>query len=98
MNYEKLAQTVIENVGGEQNISGLVHCATRLRFNLDDEAKANTEVLKATPGVMGVVSKGGQFQVIIGSDVGNVYKEITNQIDIRMGHQNRKMVNQKLVL
>ena len=98
MNYEKLAQTVIENVGGEQNISGLVHCATRLRFNLDDESKVNAKALKATAGVMGVVSKGGQFQVIIGSDVGNVYKEITSQIDIQDGAPKPKNNQSKVSL
>lgn len=79
MNYPELAATILENVGGEKNVSGLNHCATRLRFNLKDDNVPNTETLKSTPGVMGVVSKGGQYQVIIGSDVGSVYKEITNQ-------------------
>lgn len=79
MNYPELAATILENVGGEKNVSGLNHCATRLRFNLKDDKIPNTETLKNVPGVMGVVSKGGQYQVIIGSDVGSVYKEITNQ-------------------
>lgn len=57
----------------------MTHCATRLRFNLKDEGKAQTDVLKNTEGVMGVVSKGGQYQVIIGSDVGSVYKEILKE-------------------
>ena len=79
MNYSDLAKTIIENVGGEKNIANVGHCATRLRFNLKNNDKPNTEKLKATPGIMGVVSKGGQYQVIIGSDVGRVHKEITNQ-------------------
>ena len=82
MNYPELASTILENVGGEKNVSGLNHCATRLRFNLKDDKIPNTETLKNTPGVMGVVSKGGQYQVIIGSDVGSVYKEITNQTSL----------------
>ena len=53
-----------------------VHCATRLRFNLKDEKKADTAALKQTKGVMGAVSNAGQYQVIIGSDVSHVYKEI----------------------
>jgi beta-glucoside PTS system EIICBA component len=76
MNYENLAKSILKKVGGENNISNLTHCATRLRFNLKDKSKANTEELKTTQGVMGVVDKGGQYQVIIGNDVNNVYKEI----------------------
>ncbi|KRU28239.1 subunit EIIABC of beta-glucoside-specific PTS system [Clostridium sporogenes] len=76
MNYKNLAETILKHVGGEENIASLTHCATRLRFNLKDENKADTNTLKATEGVMGVVSSGGQYQVIIGSDVGNVYKEV----------------------
>ena len=76
MNYKNLAETILKNVGGEENISSLTHCATRLRFNLKDEKKVDTAALKATKGVMGAVSNAGQYQVIIGSDVGNVYKEV----------------------
>ena len=76
MNYKNLAETILKHIGGEENISSLTHCATRLRFNLKDEKKADTAAIKATKGVMGAVSNGGQYQVIIGSDVGNVYKEV----------------------
>ena len=78
MNYKNLAETIIKNVGGEENIASLTHCATRLRFNLKDEKKSDTSTLKSTKGVMGVVTSGGQYQVIIGSDVGNVYREVMN--------------------
>lgn len=83
MDYKDIAKKVIENVGGEENVDYLNHCATRLRFNLKDTSKAKTDVLKNTPGVMGAVEKGGQYQVIIGSDVGSVYKEINNQYDLK---------------
>ncbi|MGG7143089.1 beta-glucoside-specific PTS transporter subunit IIABC [Clostridium nigeriense] len=76
MNYENLAKSILDKVGGEKNVSNLTHCATRLRFNLKDSTKANTEAIKALNGVMGVVDKGGQYQVIIGNDVNNVYKEV----------------------
>jgi PTS system beta-glucosides-specific IIC component len=76
MNYKQLAKDVLKNVGGMENVSALTHCATRLRFNLKDNSKAETDNLKKINGVMGVVNKGGQYQVIIGSDVANVYKEI----------------------
>ena len=76
MNYENLAKQILKNVGGQENVSNLTHCATRLRFNLKDLSKANTEAIKKTKGVMGVVDRGAQYQIIIGSDVANVYKEL----------------------
>lgn len=81
MNYQELAKEILEKIGGAGNISGLTHCATRLRFNLKDEGKAQTDALKQLKGVMGVVSKGGQYQVIIGSDVANVYRPLTELCD-----------------
>ncbi len=88
MNYENLAKSILEKVGGEKNVSNLTHCATRLRFNLKDTSKANTDALKNTQGVMGVVDKGGQYQVIIGNDVNNVYKEIIKISNIENGNSN----------
>ena len=82
MNNQNLAKEILEKVGGESNISGLTHCATRLRFNLKDDNKAQTEALKKVNGVMGVVNKGGQYQVVIGSDVANVYRPITEMANI----------------
>lgn len=82
MDYKNLAKEILEKVGGESNISGLTHCATRLRFNLKDDTKAQTEALKKVNGVMGVVNKGGQYQVVIGSDVANVYRPITELTNI----------------
>lgn len=74
--YAKTAQGVLTGVGGEDNVSSLVHCATRLRFVLKDESKANTAAIKATPGVVTVAQAGGQYQVVIGNDVPDVYAEI----------------------
>ncbi|MGL4361767.1 MAG: beta-glucoside-specific PTS transporter subunit IIABC [Cellulosilyticaceae bacterium] len=76
MDYKVLAKNIINLIGGESNINGLTHCATRLRFTLKDEKKADTEALKATTGIMSVVQSGGQYQLIIGSDVANAYKAI----------------------
>ena len=85
MDYQTLGKSILEKVGGEKNISALNHCATRLRFNLnDDSIPVNAEV-KAIPGVMGVVKKGGQYQVVIGSDVANVYKAINGMTNIQDG-------------
>lgn len=74
--YAKTAQSVLTGVGGEDNVSSLVHCATRLRFVLKDESKANTAAIKATPGVVTVAQAGGQYQVVIGNDVPDVFAEI----------------------
>ena len=76
MNYKKLAEDILQNVGGTGNVAGLTHCGTRLRFNLKEESRAKTEVIKKLKGVMGVVSSGDQYQIIIGSDVGSVFKEV----------------------
>lgn len=81
-NYEELARDIIENIGGEENVTGLRHCITRLRFNLKDESKANTDYLKKRDGVVTVVQSGGQYQVVIGNDVADVYEAITEQSNI----------------
>ena len=85
MNYKDLAKSILELVGSEKNIAGLTHCATRLRFNLKDEKKAKTEEIKKLKGVMGVVSSGGQYQIIIGSDVASVYKPLVEMANIQEG-------------
>ena len=69
MDFEKLAETLVSLVGGAGNISNLTHCATRLRFTLKDESKAQEEQIKKTKGVLGVAKSGGQFQIIIGQRV-----------------------------
>nr|WP_144922860.1 beta-glucoside-specific PTS transporter subunit IIABC [Paenibacillus bovis] len=76
MKYEKLAKDIIENVGGKENVNSLVHCITRLRFKLKDEGKANTDVLKNMDGVVTVMKSGGQYQVVIGNHVPDVYKAV----------------------
>ena len=81
MDYEKTAHAIVEGVGGADNVKGLTHCVTRLRFTLADESKADESGLKATEGVMGVVQQGGQYQVIIGNEVDHVYDAITPLID-----------------
>ena len=73
--YNELAQTILENVGGEENISNMTHCMTRLRFNLKDQSKVNEESLKSMTGVLGVVQSGGQYQIIIGQTVNKVYNK-----------------------
>ena len=76
MDYKQLAAIILEKVGGKENVDKLVHCATRLRFTLRDVSKADTEGLKKTKGVMSVINAGGQYQVVIGPDVPQVYQEV----------------------
>ncbi|PJI08632.1 MULTISPECIES: beta-glucoside-specific PTS transporter subunit IIABC [Clostridium] len=76
MKYEKLAKDIIKNVGGKENVNSLTHCITRLRFKLKDESKANTEVLKNMDGVVTVIKSGGQYQVVIGNNVGDVFDDV----------------------
>ncbi|MEK0288240.1 beta-glucoside-specific PTS transporter subunit IIABC [Caldifermentibacillus hisashii] len=76
MKYEQLAKDIIANVGGKENVTSVVHCITRLRFKLKDENKANTEVLKNMDGVVTVMKSGGQYQVVIGNHVPDVYKAV----------------------
>jgi beta-glucoside PTS system EIICBA component len=76
MKYEQLAKQIIKYVGGKENIQSLVHCATRLRFVLKDNLKTQVEDLKKVSGVIMVVESGGQFQVVIGNHVADVFETI----------------------
>ena len=78
--YEKLAREIIKKIGGSENVSTLTHCMTRLRFALNDNKKADLEGIKALEGVINVVESGGQFQVVIGPHVEEVYQEIVKHI------------------
>lgn len=85
MDFEKLAETLVSLVGGAGNISNLTHCATRLRFTLKDESKAQEEQIKKTKGVLGVAKSGGQFQIIIGQRVPEAYKAIEKHLGGAVG-------------
>ncbi|MFJ7724623.1 beta-glucoside-specific PTS transporter subunit IIABC [Neobacillus sp. NPDC097160] len=85
MENKQLGNRIVELVGGEENIHSLVHCATRLRFKLDDHSKADKDALRNVPDVLTVVEKGGQFQVVIGNKVGKVYTEIMKNHHIQSG-------------
>lgn len=74
--YEQLAKDIVKNVGGKENVTGLVHCITRLRFTLKDESLAKDDVLKAMSGVVTVMKSGGQYQVVIGNHVAEVYEDV----------------------
>lgn len=76
MDFKKMANEILKLVGGEKNVASVTNCMTRLRFNLNDVSKANTEAIKKLDGVQGVVNKNGQFQIIIGTNVSKVCDEI----------------------
>ncbi|WP_408868933.1 beta-glucoside-specific PTS transporter subunit IIABC [Brochothrix campestris] len=79
MKYEQLVKLIIEKIGGKENVNSVVHCTTRLRFKLKDEQKADTDFLKNADGIVTVVQSGGQYQVVIGNHVSDVYAEIVKQ-------------------
>ena len=78
--WNKLATDVIELVGGEENISSITHCVTRLRFKLKDEAKADDERIGKLDGVIQVMHASGQYQVVIGPKVGEAYDAVVAQL------------------
>ena len=84
--YDGLARIIIQNVGGKDNINSITHCVTRLRFYLKDESKANTDVLKSTDGIVTVVQSGGQYMVVIGNHVGDVFDAV-----VSVGHLQDKL-------
>lgn len=77
-----LAQDVLQKIGGKENIISVFHCATRLRFELQDQTKVNEEELKKVNGVLGIKKAGTSFQVIIGPNVSLVYDELCNMAEL----------------
>ena len=74
--YESLAKEIVKNVGGKENVISLVHCITRLRFKLKEESKAKDDILKNMDGVVTVMKSGGQYQVVIGNHVPEVFADV----------------------
>lgn len=83
--YDSLSRIIIQNVGGKDNIINVSHCVTRLRFRLKDESKANTDILKETDGIVTVVKSGGQYMVVIGNHVPDVFDSL-----VSVGHLESK--------
>lgn len=83
--YQALAKEIVENVGGKDNVAGLVHCITRLRFTLKDEGIAKDQVLKDMDGVVTVMKSGGQYQVVIGNHVPEVFEDVMQLLDLKEG-------------
>lgn len=97
MELKKLAATILECIGGKENVNSLLHCFTRLRFELKDHSVINEEVLKKTKGVIGIVNKGGQYQIVIGNSVSNVYKEIVELGNFSSKNSRNTKEKQRLV-
>ena len=74
MNYNDIAQKILDNVGGAQNIRTLTHCATRMRMEFSDRSKVQDAEIANIAGVISVVEKGGQFQIVIGNEVQQVFR------------------------
>ncbi|PAF19049.1 beta-glucoside-specific PTS transporter subunit IIABC [Terribacillus saccharophilus] len=82
MNHRKTADEILQLIGGESNVQSVIHCMTRLRFNLYDNSKADRQALEQVDGVLGSNISGSQFQLIIGNEVPKVYKEIISNSNL----------------
>ncbi len=85
--YKAIADAIIENAGGESNITNASHCMTRLRFQVRDASKVDTEAVKnkKVPGVINLIVQNGEFQYVIGQDVPSVYEEVSKHEGITAG-------------
>ncbi|MBC5629423.1 PTS glucose transporter subunit IIA [Clostridium sp. NSJ-6] len=82
MTNKELASQILEHIGGEENITFLTHCATRIRLNLKDDNKADVKVLSRLEGIITAQNKSGQLQVVIGAKVNAVYEELEKMVKI----------------
>ncbi|GKU26519.1 beta-glucoside-specific PTS transporter subunit IIABC [Clostridium folliculivorans] len=76
MNYNEFAKDILEKIGGISNVKSVTNCATRLRFKLKNIKKVDIEGINTNKEIMGAVNKGGQFQIIVGTDVARICNEI----------------------
>ena len=76
MDYNQLAVNILEAIGGSQNVENVSHCMTRLRFVMNDNAKVDMKKLQEINGVIRVIDTDTQLQIVIGSAVDKVYKEV----------------------
>lgn len=73
--YQADAEKLLHDIGGKENIAAVSHCATRMRFVLNDPGKADEKAIEDIPSVKGMFTNAGQFQVIIGNDVSTFYND-----------------------
>lgn len=88
--FERDAREMLEAIGGKENIAAVTHCATRMRFVLNDESKADVKRLEAIPAVKGTFTNAGQFQVIIGNDV-PIFIMILQRFLVSKGYQKKRL-------
>lgn len=81
-NYDQLAKEIVFLIGGEDNIVNLTHCVTRLRFKLKDETKTDENSLSKLKGVISIVKGNGQFQIVVGNAVEDIFNTIQRQYSI----------------
>lgn len=91
MDNKELAKSILDKVGGEENINDVSYCATRLRFNLKNDSLAQTDKLKKMPDIMSIIEKGGQYQIVLGPKVENVHEELSGLLK----HVNLKVVEEE---
>lgn len=96
--YQLLAEEILQNIGGKDNVKNLTHCMTRLRFVLKDESLADDEAIKNLKDVMGLRKQGGQYQIIVGNNVAATYKELMKQGISGGAKSNENIPRQKLTL
>ncbi len=87
MDYKQVAQSILDAVGGAENVKDATHCMTRLRLVLRDPSKANKEVVEKLEGVIQVVEAGGQFQVVLGGKVNKIYDEFLPLVNVQGGEE-----------
>lgn len=80
MDYNQLGIEILAHVGGKQNVSKLTHCATRLRMEFKDDTRVNAKAIEALPGVISVVERGGQFQIVVGNNVQQTFRTMQKEI------------------
>lgn len=96
MDYSKIAEDIIKNVGGKENIESLTHCFTRLRFILKEENKANKPRIEQLEGVISVVQAGGEYQIVCGAKVEHIYDALIQVLDMeQLSNTNTETVKHK---
>ena len=95
LDYKQMAADIVGLVGGPENVNSLSHCMTRLRFILKDEGKADAEAIKKIKGVLGVVSAGGQFMVILGQNLLPVYDAALKDFHLSAGANTDENLDEK---
>lgn len=95
MNNEELARSILKHIGGEENIQNVTHCATRLRMTLKNNQKADKDAINKLDGVINVITQNGQFQVVIGGHVNQVYRSLLDQTNLNEQADTEDRANDK---